>query len=66
MKKKNKKITSYEDAMIELQEIVSQLQEEAISMDDLSAKVKRSSDLIYYCKERLRSTEEEIESILND
>lgn len=56
----NEKIESYEEAMIELQEIVRDIQEETVNMDDLSNKVKRSADLIRYCKERLRSTEEEI------
>ncbi len=60
MAKKNEKITSYEEAMIELQEIVRDIQEETVNMDDLSNKVKRSAELIQFCKERLRSTEEEI------
>ena len=61
MKKQNEKIESYEEAMIELQDIVRDIQEETVNMDDLSNKVKRSAELIQYCKEKLRSTEEEIE-----
>ena len=60
MKKQNEKIESYEEAMIELQDIVRDIQEETVNMDDLSNKVKRSAALIQYCKEKLRSTEEEI------
>ena len=45
--------------MSELQEIVRVLQEEAVDMDDLSTKVKRAAELLNYCREKLRKTEEE-------
>jgi len=51
---------SYEDAIKELQETVAQLQEDEVSIDELSEKVKRAAALIAYCREKLRSTEEEI------
>ena len=51
---------SYEDAIKELQETVAQLQEDEVSIDELSEKVKRATALIAYCREKLRSTEEEI------
>ncbi|MEQ8703625.1 MAG: exodeoxyribonuclease VII small subunit [Phaeodactylibacter sp.] len=53
------KIT-YEEAIKELQETVAQLQEDEVSIDELSAKVKRAAALITYCREKLRATEEEI------
>ncbi|MBV6654250.1 MAG: exodeoxyribonuclease VII small subunit [Mameliella sp.] len=51
---------TYEEALIELQETVTQLQDNKISIDELSAKVKRAAELIAFCKEKLRTTEEEI------
>ena len=60
----SKKKISYESAMKELQEIVSQLQEESIGMDELTEKVKRSAELISFCKEKLRSTKQELEGLL--
>jgi len=61
---KTKKIDSYEAAMKELQGIVSNIQEGEVSIDDLSASVKRAAELINYCKEKLRSTEEDIQKVV--
>ncbi len=60
-----KKEISYESAMRELQEIVSQLQEEVVSMDELSEKVKRAAELIAFCKDKLRKTEEEVNGLFD-
>lgn len=54
-----KKIT-YEKAIEELQEIVNALQEDTISVDLLEKKTIRAKELIEYCRERLRETEEEL------
>ena len=66
MAKRKPSIPSYEKAMQELQEIVDQLQEETIGIDDLSEKVKRASELIQFCKEKLRSTDSDIKNIFGD
>lgn len=57
---------SYEEAMAELQSIVADLQEEAISIDDLSERVRRAAELIRYCREKLRRTESDLESLFKD
>lgn len=54
---------TYESAMTELQEIVQQLQEQVVNMDDLSNKVKRSAELLKFCREKLRSAEKETEKV---
>ncbi len=54
---------SYEEALQELQQIVAQLQEDAVSVDELSAKVKRAAELIAYCREKLRQAEESLEGL---
>lgn len=64
MSKAKGKIASYEAAMKELQVIVSQIQEGEISIDNLSASVKRAAELINYCKEKLRTTEKEIQEVI--
>lgn len=51
---------TYENALKELQTIVAQIENEEVSMDELTQKVKRSSELIKYCKEKLRNVAEEI------
>ena len=45
-----RKIT-YSSAMEELQAIISEIQEEKVSMDDLTEKVKKAAELIQFCKE---------------
>jgi exodeoxyribonuclease VII small subunit len=62
MTKQKTKLT-YEAALQELQTIVAQLQEEAVSMDDLSEKVSRATELLNFCRERLRLTEEQVEGL---
>lgn len=61
---KSKSQLSYESAVAELQEIITRLQEETTGMDDLAGKVKRAAELIRFCREKLRATEEEVEQLL--
>ena len=60
-----KKIT-YKQAVNEIESIMSKLENEEIDIDELSKNVKRASELITFCKEQLRNTENEIEHILNE
>ena len=54
----------YTEAMEELEEIILQMEKSEISIDDLSIKVKRASELILCCREKLRTTELDVEGIL--
>jgi exodeoxyribonuclease VII small subunit len=65
MTKQKPKLT-YESALQELQAIVSNLQEEAVSMDDLSEKVQRAAELLKFCREKLRETEEKVEGMFGE
>lgn len=62
MTKQKTKLT-YESALQELQGIVTQLQEEAVGMDDLSEKVSRAAELLAFCREKLRETERKVEDL---
>jgi exodeoxyribonuclease VII small subunit len=57
---------NYEEAITELEQIVNEIEEGNISVDDLSEKIKRSSILIKFCKQKLKSTEEDVEEILKE
>ena len=57
---------NYTEAFEELQEIVSEIEGGAISVDVLSEKVKRAALLIRICKSKLTSTEEEVTRILKE
>ena len=50
----------------ELQDIVAALQDKAVNIDDLSAKVARAAELIHFCKEKLRETEEQIGDLFGE
>ena len=60
----SKKTLSYNDAVKELEKILNKLENEEIDLDNLSENVKRASELITICKEKLRSTEVEVEKIV--
>jgi exodeoxyribonuclease VII small subunit len=56
--------TTYEKAYEELEAIMNDLQEDRISVDELTTKVKRAAELITFCNELLRSTEAEVNKIV--
>jgi exodeoxyribonuclease VII small subunit len=57
---------NYADAFEELQLIVSEIEGGGISVDELSAKVKRAALLIKICQDKLSATEEDVNRILKE
>ena len=55
---------SYEAAREELENILAELENGETGIDDLAAHVRRASELIRLCREKLRSTEKEVQDIL--
>lgn len=62
----NKKNITYEAASQELQDIIQQLQDEAVPIDELSAKTRRAAELIRLCRQKLRDTEVELGGLFDD
>jgi exodeoxyribonuclease VII small subunit len=62
----SKKTVSYKEAITEIEEILRQLENNELDVDELSEKVKRVSQLVTLCKERLHNTEKEIDKILKE
>lgn len=56
----------YTEAFEELQQIVSDLEDGEISVDELSLKIKRAAELIKICRQKLVSTEEDVNQILKE
>lgn len=54
----------YTEAFDELQTIVQEIEDGEISVDELSIKVKRAALLIKICKQKLSTTEEDVNQIL--
>ncbi|HSJ68276.1 MAG TPA: exodeoxyribonuclease VII small subunit [Anditalea sp.] len=51
---------TYDTALARIEEIVTHLEDENKSIDELSSLVKEASELVQYCKQRLKMTEEDI------
>lgn len=56
----------YTSAFTELQAIVSEIEDGQITVDQLSEKVKRATQLIKICKTKLSTTEEDVNKILKE
>ena len=61
-----KKEETYDTAVAELTAILRELEDETVSVDKLSVKVKRARELIRFCREKLLKTEEEVQGLLDD
>lgn len=57
---------SYKEAVEEIDEILEKIENEELDVDELSEKVKRVSTLIKFCKEKLHTTQTEVENILKE
>lgn len=55
---------TYDTAFAELKEIARQIENESIPVDILTEKVKRASELLLFCQDRLRKTEVEVNQII--
>ncbi|MFI3282985.1 MAG: exodeoxyribonuclease VII small subunit [Rikenellaceae bacterium] len=59
-----KKTIKYEEAIAQIDEILKRIRSGEISVDELSAEVKRATELITLCRERLHKAEAEVKSII--
>jgi exodeoxyribonuclease VII small subunit len=55
---------TYQKAFEELQQITNDIESEEVSVDDLAVKVKRAAQLLELCNAKLKSTEEEVNKII--
>lgn len=61
-----KKELTYNVALEELKGILQRIESSEVDIDQIAADVKRSAELIKFCKEKLRKTEDEVDEILKD
>lgn len=57
---------TYEKAIQALQQLVNELESEAVSIDDLTAKVAEATKLIQFCKSKLHKVETEVKEMIRD
>jgi exodeoxyribonuclease VII small subunit len=61
-----KKEKSYNEAIAELKSILARIEKEEMDVDDLSAEVKKASELIALCRGKLFKADEELKNVLKD
>jgi len=59
-----KKTIKYQEAVKEIEQIIQKLEEEDLDVDQMADKVKRATELIQLCKNKLKNTEAEVNKIL--
>ncbi|MBX2873449.1 MAG: exodeoxyribonuclease VII small subunit [Saprospiraceae bacterium] len=57
---------TYDESLAEIKAIVNALQEGNISIDQLSEEVGKASELIQYCRTKLRKTSLELEEMFSE
>ncbi len=57
---------SYRDALAELDEILAELEGDAVDVDRLGLRVKRAAELIALCRQRIGAARVEVESVVAD
>jgi exodeoxyribonuclease VII small subunit len=60
---KNKELT-YSQALKELEKIVTDIESEEVDIDILAEKIKRASQILAFCKGKLRTAEDEVKKVL--
>ena len=60
------KKVSYNEAMVEVEEILEKIENEELDVDELAEKVKRVSVLLKMCKDKLHKTNEQVEQVLKE
>ncbi|HON53752.1 MAG TPA: exodeoxyribonuclease VII small subunit [Bacteroidales bacterium] len=55
---------SYEASIAEVEKIIKEIEQGEISIDTLSQQVKKAMELIHLCKNKLQTTEAELQKLL--
>lgn len=61
-----KSTLTYEEAMSQLEELVRQVENNEQGIDKLAEQLKKAQQLIGFCKDKLYTTDEEIQKILKN
>ena len=60
------KLMTYKEAITEIEAILKSLREEQNSIDTLSERVARATELIALCREKLRKAESDVNKVLEE
>jgi exonuclease VII small subunit len=56
----------YEEALSQLEDIVSKMENEELDIDELTTELKKAQKLVKLCKDKLTKTDKEIKTILKE
>lgn len=56
----------YEEALSQLEDIVSKMENEELDIDELTTELKQAQKLVRLCKDKLTKTDKEIKTILKE
>lgn len=59
-----KKNLSYDEAIAQIEEIMAKFRAGEMSVDELTLEVKRATELITYCRERLHKAEVDLKKVM--
>lgn len=57
---------TYREAITEIEEILSSIENDELDVDELAEKVKRVTQLLKFCKDKLYKTQDEVEKVLKE
>ena len=57
---------TYQQNVERLEQLVTDIESGAFTLDELADKVKEATELVKACKEKLRQTDADIEQMLNE
>ena len=57
---------TYKEAVEELEKIMAEINDDKADIDQLAVKLKRATELIKSCKEKLRTTEGQIKDLFDE
>ena len=56
----------YADALAELEAILDEIEDDAVDVDVLAARVKRAAELLRVCRQRITAARDEVSRIVAD
>ena len=56
----------YEEALSQLEDIVSKMENEELDIDELTTELQQAQKLVKLCKDKLTKTDKEIKTILKE
>lgn len=57
---------TYRESITEIEEILASIENDELDVDELAQRVKKVTQLLNYCKDKLYKTQSEVEKVLKE